>query len=166
MDPRARVEAELQSLGLEWQIVEYAASTATAEAAAAAVGCEIGQIVKTLLFVADGRPTLALVAGDHQADLARLASLLGVSRKRLRMGTATEVEEVTGFAIGGVSPLGTARRCDVVMDRSLRRFEHAWVAAGTGNTVFRAEVERLAKAVTGQWADVTRELARQVGNET
>ena len=89
MSPRERVEAALLAAGITSQVVEFDASTRTAPEAAAAVGCELGQILKTLFFLADGRPTLVLVAGDRQADTGRLAELLGVTRKKLKMDRRT-----------------------------------------------------------------------------
>src|SRR3972149_709026 len=83
MTPQERVQAALVTLGLPGKVREFAASTGTARDAANAVGCELGQIVKTLFFLADGRPTMALVAGDRQADTARLAEVVGVGRKKL-----------------------------------------------------------------------------------
>jgi Cys-tRNA(Pro) deacylase len=138
-------------------VVEFDASTATAAEAAAAVGCELGQIVKTLVFVADGRPTVALVAGDRQVDTGRLAGIVGVGRKKLKMGAADEVRELTGFPIGGVSPVGRSFPADVVVDESLQRFEVIWAAAGASNAVFEARTHDLVDAVKGQWAVIARE---------
>lgn len=149
----------LKELGLPAEIIEFDASTRTAADAAAAVGCELGQIVKTLFFLADGRPTTVLVAGDRQADTSKLASLVGVGRKKLKMGTPDEVMEHTGYPIGGVAPVGQRSPSDVVADESLRRFDRVWAAAGSGNTVFEAETGALVAAINGQWADITREPA-------
>ena len=137
-------------------MVELEASTATAEAAAAAVGCELGQIVKTLVFIAGGRPTMALVAGDQQVDTAKLAEVLGVSRKRLKMGSADEVLAMTGYPVGGVSPVGALTPSDVVADESLRRFERLWAAAGGPHAVFGVGCEDLVAATGAQWAAIVR----------
>ena len=134
-----------------------AASTRTAPDAAAAVGCELGQIVKTLFFLAEARPTLVLVAGDRKADTSALAQLLGVTRKKLKMGTSDEVLALTGYPVGGVSPFGSVTQADVVMDESLRRFERLWAAAGSGNAVFEIGTLELAEKVDGQWAAITRD---------
>lgn len=150
------MQQALGDLGLPCEVVEYPASTSTAQDAATAVGCALGQIVKTLFFFADGRPTLALVAGDRQVDTAKLAELVGVGRKKLRMGTPEEVLEQTGFPVGGVSPVGHPGRIDVVVDESLQRFGTVWAAAGSGTTVFGASTYELVKAVDGQWAAITR----------
>jgi Cys-tRNA(Pro) deacylase len=157
MKPTERVQAALDELGLGSRVVEFEASTETAEGAAAAVGCELGQIVKTLFFLADGRPTVVLVAGDRQADTSKLAQLIGVGRKKLKMGSPDEVLEATGFAVGGVSPVGMPARYDVVADKSLKRFAEVWAAAGTGSAVFGVETASLAEVTGAQWADITRD---------
>lgn len=157
MTPPERVAAALRALGLPGEVRVFEASTATAEEAAAAVGCEAGQIVKTLFFLADGRPTMVLAAGDRQVDTGALAQILGVGRKRLKMGSPEEVRAHTGYEVGGVAPVGWPAGADVVVDDSLRRFETVWAAAGAPNAVFEANVERLAAAIGGQWARISRE---------
>lgn len=114
-------------------------STHTAEEAARAVGAELGQIVKSLVFVAtaeeDGlEPILCLVSGPNRVDLARLAAVLG--RSDVRRATAKEANELTGFVIGGIPPVGHARRVRVVMDPDLGRFPVVWAAAGLSTAVF------------------------------
>jgi Cys-tRNA(Pro) deacylase len=157
--PQEQVQAALRQLGLPGEVVQFKASTRTASDAASAVGCALGQIVKTLFFLADGRPTIALVAGDRQADTARLAELLGIGRKKLKMGTPDEVMEHTGYPVGGVAPVGWLKPCDVVVDESLKRFDVVWAAAGNGNAVFEARTADLVRAINGQWAAITREEA-------
>lgn len=156
MAPIERVERALRDLGIAARIVTFDRSTATAEDAAAAVGCELGQIVKTLVFLADGRPTIALVAGDRQVDTTKLARIVGVGRKRLKMGTPAEVRELTTFDIGGVAPVGMPARYDTVVDESLQRFDEVWAAAGTHSAVFGVATAALVEAVGGQWADIAR----------
>ena len=157
MTPQDRVNEALERLGLPGRVIEFNGSTHTAGDAAAAVGCELGQIVKTLFFMADGRPTVALVAGDRQVDTAKLAELVGIGRKKLKMGTPDEVLGATGFPVGGVSPVGLAAPCDVVVDNTLNRFDQVWAAAGAGNAVFPAETAALVGAINGQWADIVRD---------
>ena len=115
--------------------------------------------MKTLFFLAEGRATMALVAGDRQVDTALLAQLLGVGRKRLKMGSPDEVLDYTGYPVGGVSPVGVLKPCDVVVDASLQRFQQIWAAAGNGNTVFPIATLALVTATNGQWAAVTKEPA-------
>lgn len=159
VNPNERVREALAGLCLPSALQVFDASTRTAQDAADAVGCELGQIVKTLYFSADGRPTLALVAGDRQADTAKLAVILGIGRKKLKMGSPEEVLAHTGYAVGGVSPVGSLHPCDVVVDESLQRFETIWAAAGTGNAVFAAKTADLVGAVSGQWAAITKDGA-------
>lgn len=156
MSPRERARAALEELGIAADIRRYPESTATAEAAAAAVGCEPGQIVKSLVFIADGRLTLALVAGDRHVDTAALAALVGVGRKRLRMATPGEVKARTGYPVGGVAPVGAIECADVVVDESLQRFATVWAAAGSEDTVFAADTATLVEKTEGQWAAITR----------
>ncbi|GIW13325.1 MAG: aminoacyl-tRNA deacylase [Tepidiforma sp.] len=157
MTPPERVAEALRALGLPDRVRVFEQSTATAEEAAAAAGCSVGQIIKTLFFLAEGRPTMVLMAGDRQVDTARLAQILGVGRKRLKMGTREEVRQFTGYEVGGVAPVGWLQPADVVVDASLRRFETAWAAAGTPNAVFETGVEALAAALGGQWAEVAKD---------
>ena len=122
------------------EVRELADSTRTAQEAAAAVGVGVGQIVKTLVFVDDGGPLLCLCAGDRRVDTAKLGT--GVRQAR-----GDEVREATGFAIGGVPPLGHHRPLRTVVDESLRRFDTIWCAAGTPHAVFPVETEALIRAL-------------------
>lgn len=119
-------------------IVVFDESTHTAEDAARAVGSELGQIVKSLVFVAPGEgglePVLALVSGANRVDTARLAAVVGLPG--LRRATAQEAHDLTGFVIGGIAPVGHLRSPRVVMDPDLGRFQTVWAAAGTPNAVF------------------------------
>ena len=156
LSPRDRVRAALKAFGLPSELTEFDASTRTAQDAANAIGCELGQIVKTLFFLADGRPTMTLVAGDRQADTGLVAQLIGVGRKKLKMGSPEQVLEYTGYSLGGVSPVGALTPCDVVIDDSLQRFETIWAAAGNGHTVFPISTDDLIRATQGQLATITK----------
>jgi prolyl-tRNA editing enzyme YbaK/EbsC (Cys-tRNA(Pro) deacylase) len=144
---------------VQLEIVTFAESTHTAEEAALAVGAEVGQIVKSLVFVGrddDGSPEafLALVSGANRVDVARLAAVL--TEPNLRRATAREVAELTGFIIGGVPPIGHSRPLRVVMDPDLGRFPTLWAAAGTPNSVFAvppATLRTLANAVVAPIAE-------------
>jgi len=159
MTPQERVQSALDALGLPGRVISFAASTHTAQEAADAVGCELGQIVKTLFFMAEGRPTMVLAAGDRQVDTALLAPILGVGRKRIKMGTPEEVLELSGYAVGGVSPVGWPAAVDTLVDDSLKRFESVWAAAGAPNAVFPAQLDALVAAIDGQWAAIVKEPA-------
>lgn len=131
-------------------------STHTAAEAAAAVGCEVGAIVKSLVFVAvhsdDTRePVLALVCGDNRADLDALAAVLGAS---IEKADAKTVKEATGYSIGGVPPVGHPAPVRTVVDRDLLRFETVWSAAGSAYDVFPASPQQLVEWAGGELADI------------
>lgn len=130
----------LREAGLDVEVRELAESTRTAADAAAAVGCDVGQIVKSLLFVVKAKPVLVLCAGDRRVDLAKLGE--GAAQAR-----PDQVRSATGYAIGGVPPLGHAHELPTVADASLRRFETVWCAAGTPNAVFEVELAALIAAI-------------------
>jgi prolyl-tRNA editing enzyme YbaK/EbsC (Cys-tRNA(Pro) deacylase) len=142
-----RVQEALHELGVDVEVVELSDSTRTAPEAAAAVGCELGAIVKSLVFrgAHSGEPVLVLVSGDRRADEAALAEALGEPVQRAEAGW---VREVTGYAIGGVAPVGHPAPVRTLIDDDLMRFETVWAAAGTPRTVFPIAPELLAR-VTG-----------------
>ncbi len=119
---------------------ELADSTRTAQEAADAVGAEVGQIVKSLVFVEADGPLLCLCAGDRRVDVAKLG-------EDVRQARGSEVREATGFAIGGVPPLGHDLPVRTVVDESLRRFQTVWCAGGTPHAVFPVETEALIAAL-------------------
>jgi prolyl-tRNA editing enzyme YbaK/EbsC (Cys-tRNA(Pro) deacylase) len=124
--------------GVRLEVKIFERSTHTAAEAASAVGAEVGQIVKSLVFVADGangtRPCLVLASGANTVDIGRLAITL--TEPTMRRATADEARELTGFAIGGIPPFGHATPIRTLMDPDLTRFEVVWAAAGTANAVF------------------------------
>jgi prolyl-tRNA editing enzyme YbaK/EbsC (Cys-tRNA(Pro) deacylase) len=135
-----RLRERLHELGLKVEVRELSQSTRTAQEAATAVGVDVGQIVKSLVFVDDTGPLLCLCAGDRRVDTGRLGG--GV-----RQASAEEVLAATGFAVGGVPPLGHDTSLRTVVDESVRRFETVWCAAGTSNAVFAVDVELLLAAM-------------------
>ncbi len=142
----AKVEERLRERGLDVEVRELAHSTRTAAEAAAAVGVEVGQIVKSLVFTgAGGEPFLVLCAGDRRVDTERLT-------EGARPAKADEVRTATGFAIGGVPPLGHESPLHTVVDESLLRFDTVWCAAGTPHAVFPVPTAELIAAIPG--ADV------------
>ncbi len=155
-DGPERVAEALQACGIDAPVERFEDGTATAIDAANALGCELGQIVKTLILLADGRPTAVLVAGDRQADTAALARLLGVSRKRMKMATAEQVFELTGFRVGGVPPVGLPGEWDLIADDSLGRFQQVWAAAGASDALFATKTDELVAATGAQWATISR----------
>jgi len=135
-----KVQDRLKELGLEVEVRELADSTRTAQEAADAVGAEVGQIVKSLVFVEADGPLLCLCAGDRRVDVAKLG-------EDVRQARGSEVREATGFAIGGVPPLGHDLPVRTVVDESLRRFQTVWCAGGTPHAVFPVETEALIAAL-------------------
>jgi prolyl-tRNA editing enzyme YbaK/EbsC (Cys-tRNA(Pro) deacylase) len=135
-----RVQDRLRELGLEAEVRELSDSTRTAPDAAAAVGVEVGQIVKSLVFADEAGPLLCLCAGDRRVDTTKLGPAV-------RQARGDEVREATGFAIGGVPPLGHNRPVRTIIDASLRRFDTVWCAAGTPHAVFPVETEALIAAL-------------------
>jgi prolyl-tRNA editing enzyme YbaK/EbsC (Cys-tRNA(Pro) deacylase) len=124
--------------GVTLEVVTFDESTHTAVEAAAAVGAELGQIVKSLVFVVPGEsgpePLLCLVAGHNRVDLARLAAVTGAAD--LRRASAREAHDLTGFAIGGIPPIGHLRPVRAIMDPDLGRYPVVWAAAGLSTAVF------------------------------
>lgn len=138
----------LAAAGLDVEVQEFAQSTRTAEEAAQAVGASVGQIVKSLVFLAGEQPILALVSGSNRADTAKLAAVAGGS---IRRADAETVRSATGYSIGGVPPIGLASPLPIYLDRDLLQYPVVWAAAGTPNTVFRVAPGELLR-VTGATA--------------
>jgi prolyl-tRNA editing enzyme YbaK/EbsC (Cys-tRNA(Pro) deacylase) len=134
----ARFQDQLRQRGLDATVQTLPDSTRTAVEAAAAVGCEIGAIVKSLVFVRGEQPVIVLCAGDRRVAADRLG---------LRPASADQARAATGFAIGGIPPLGHSAELDTLIDESLRRFETVWCAAGTPNAVFGVAPEALIAAI-------------------
>ena len=138
-----RVRAALDAASLRCAIRTLPDSTRTAVEAAAAVGCSVGEIAKSLVFRAGDRAVVAIVSGDHRLDPAKLSDAVG---ERVRRADADFVRAATGYAIGGVPPLGHAGAVDVFMDAELFRFDRIWAAAGSPFSVFAVEPTRLRDA--------------------
>ena len=142
-----------RSLGLEVDVREFPDGTRTAADAARAIGCEVNQIVKSLVFVADTDPVLVLTAGGNRVDVVKVGKER--SAAVVRKADAGEVRAATGFAIGGTPPFGHARELAVLIDRDLTGFDVVWAAAGTPRHVFPITPGDLVKATGGEVADVT-----------
>jgi prolyl-tRNA editing enzyme YbaK/EbsC (Cys-tRNA(Pro) deacylase) len=146
-----RVRAALAVHGIVTEVQELAESTRTAEEAARACGVDVAQIVKSLVFVAAGEPILVLVSGGNRADEERLAALVGGS---VRRADALTVRDATGFAIGGVPPIGHARSLRTFIDRDLLGYGRLIAAAGTPRTVVPLTPAELCRITAGQVADL------------
>jgi prolyl-tRNA editing enzyme YbaK/EbsC (Cys-tRNA(Pro) deacylase) len=146
--------------GVTLEITVFDQSTHTAGEAAAALGAELAQIVKSLVFVApdddgDLQPILCLVAGHNRVDVARLAAVTG--ERDVRRATAREANELTGFTIGGIPPIGHSRPVRVIMDPDLGRFATVWAAAGSPTAVFPVPPATLRTLANATVAPMTEE---------
>jgi prolyl-tRNA editing enzyme YbaK/EbsC (Cys-tRNA(Pro) deacylase) len=135
------------ALGLAVETKEFPEGTRTAEDAAAAIGCHVGQIVKSLVFLLDGAPVAALVSGANRLDEARLAAALGGDA--VRRADADAVRSATGFPIGGVPPFGHPDSLPTAIDEDLLRYDEVWAAAGTPRDVFAIAPADLVRATGG-----------------
>jgi Cys-tRNA(Pro) deacylase len=146
-DAVERVAAFLRQGGVEARIEEFAEGTPTAEDAARAVGCKLGQIVKSLVFECDGRPFVVLVPGDRRADARKVARAAG--SRRAKIVGPDEVRRVTGFAAGAVAPFPLPDVDRVLVDRQVLAHDRVWIGAGSPRhmaTLTPADLVRLAKA--------------------
>jgi prolyl-tRNA editing enzyme YbaK/EbsC (Cys-tRNA(Pro) deacylase) len=128
-EPVERVAAHVRERGADLRLEEFSRGTPTAEAAARAIGCEASQIVKSIVFVCDGRPVLALVPGDRRADAAKVAAAAGAGYAR--MARPDEVVAATGFEPGAVAPFPTPNVIQVLVERELLLQEVVWIGAGS-----------------------------------
>ena len=130
-------------VGIDPEIQRFPEDTRTAAQAAAALGCELGQIVKSLIFAVDGAPVLVLTSGSNQVDTEAVAAVLGGEVGR---ADAAVVRDATGFAIGGVPPFGHATQLRALLDEDLLQYDLVYAAAGTPDTVFPITPEQLSSA--------------------
>lgn len=158
MDPLTpeHVQAALDAIGLGIRIQTFADSTATSQEAADAIGTELGSIVKSLCFFIDGEPVVVLGSGDQRMDERKLGALRGVSRKKVRMATVEQSIEVTGYAPGGVPPVGHRSRLPIYIDDTLARYETVYAAAGSLNTIFPISLKTLVEVTGGEVIDIAR----------
>ena len=154
-DATERFRALAASVGVDVTVSEFPEGTRTATDAAAAVGCHVDAIVKSLVFVADGRAVLALTSGGNRIDERRLADATGAAE--VRKATADEARAATGYAIGGTPPFGHTGSgvADVLIDPALLMHDEVWAAAGTPSAVFPIAPARLAEVAGARAVDVT-----------
>ena len=146
-EPVKRVEKFLKDYDTNLNVTLLENSARTAIEAASSLNCEVGAIVKSLLFKTENTYTLCLVAGDRKASLNKIKKNLNI--KDASMASAEEVKEVTGFTIGGVSPIGHLNKINIYIDKSLERFAALYAAAGHPNCVFKIDFLNLQKITGG-----------------
>ncbi len=142
--------------GVPIEPVVFPADTKTSQQAAAALGCHVSQITKSLVFMADEAPLMVLMAGDRRVDVAAVAAIVGA--QRVRRAGLDEVRESTGFVAGGTPPFGHVKDMKVLADRSITDNDVVWVAAGSPKTVFAIGVHDLMRLSRAVWVDVAEEV--------
>jgi prolyl-tRNA editing enzyme YbaK/EbsC (Cys-tRNA(Pro) deacylase) len=147
-----RVVEAGRALGVEIDVNVFPEGTKTSADAAAAIGCDLSAIAKSIVFVVDGEPVVALASGDHRIDPERLAAAAGGEQAR-RAGLE-EARDATGYAAGGTPAFGHARTLRVFADTGLRRNDPVWSAAGTPTTVYPIALDDLIRASGAEWAEI------------
>ena len=148
-----RIQQLLAKARIHSDVVEFERSTRTSADAAAAIGCTVAEIAKSVVFkVNDGeRAVIVVTSGDNRVCEQKVASSIGA---KLGRADADFVREFTGFVIGGVAPIGHTKPVTLLLDRDLQRFDFVWAAAGTPSSVFRLTPAELAKLTGAPWADI------------
>ena len=148
-----RIAQLLQAAGLDSHVVEFEQTTRTSAEAAAAVGCEVAQIAKSIVFrgKTSGLAIVIVASGSNRVSESKVEAIVG---EPLGRADADFVREATGFAIGGVAPLGHSKPVKMVLDEDLRRFATIWAAAGTPFSVFPLTADQLRHVTGAEWADV------------
>ena len=147
-----RAEKSLKQFDPKMSVIILDSSARTAKEAASSLGCEVGAIVKSLLFKTENSFTLFLVSGDKKASLNKIKKTLNI--KDVCLATANDVKNTTGFTIGGVSPVGHISKIDIFIDNSLDRFKNLYAAAGHPNCVFKTNFLDLQKITNGGVKDI------------
>jgi prolyl-tRNA editing enzyme YbaK/EbsC (Cys-tRNA(Pro) deacylase) len=144
-----KIQGLLGSMGYPYTVVEHAESTRTAQEAADRAGCELGQIVKSLVFrgKTSGQPILVLTSGANRVDEKRIAEYMG---EPIGRAEADFVRSVTGFAIGGIPPIGHQQKMQAYLDEDFLQYQKVWAAAGTPNAIFELKTDDLQKMTEAQ----------------
>ena len=150
--PVRRVEKFLKDFDKNQKIIVLNSSARTALEAATSLGCEVGAIVKSLLFKTESNFTMCLVAGDKKASLNKIKKILSI--KDASMASAEDVKNITGYTIGGVSPIGHLNKVYILIDKSLNRFNSLFAAAGHPNCVFEISFADLLKITNGSTDEI------------
>ena len=152
-EPVRRVQRLLEKFDKNLKVITLSTSARTALEAASSLGCEVGAIVKSLLFKTENSFILCLVSGDKKASLSKIKKLL--NKKNLSMASAHDVKDITGYTIGGVSPVAHLNKIDILIDKSLSRFINLYAAAGHPNCVFKIDFKNLKKITSGSIEELT-----------
>ena len=147
-----KVREALALLGARGEVRALADSARTAKEAADALGIEVGQIASSLIFLADGQPVLVIASGGHRVDTMTLAAILEVSE--ITKANADDVRKATGFAIGGVAPVGHPHPLRTIVDIALSRYDEVWAAGGHPHYVFPTSYDELLRITAGEAAEV------------
>ena len=151
-EPVKRAEKSIKEYNNEMSVIVLDNSAKTAIEAASSLGCEVGAIVKSLLFKTENTFTLFLVSGDKKASLNKIKKTLNI--KDASMASPDDVKNITGYTIGGVSPVGHLNKIEIFIDHSLARFENLYAAAGHPNCVFKTNFDDLQKITNGFIKDI------------
>ena len=151
-EPVNRVAGKLKEFDVELKVIVLNSSARTASEAASSLGCEVGAIVKSLLFKTEQNYVLCLIAGDKRASLKKIKKTLNI--KDASMASADDVKNVTGYTIGGVSPIGHLNKIYILIDKSLNRFNSLFAAAGHPNCVFEISFTGLIKITNGSTDEI------------
>lgn len=148
-----RVREYLKKMGIVSEPIEFEQSTCTSDLAARALGVEVGQIAKTMVWLADQRPVLVVASGDIKIKSNKLRRFLGASK--IKMADADTVQEVTGYPVGGVCPVALPGRVDILLDESMKRYDIVYTAAGTPRSALPLNMEQLQAVTGGEWVEVS-----------
>ena len=151
-EPVKRVEKFLKDFNQSLEVIVLQSSARTAKDAATALGCDVGAIVKSLLFKTEDSFTLCLVAGDKRCSLSKLKKIKSI--KNISMASLEEVKTQTGYTIGGVSPVGHLNEMEIFIDKSLEKFIDLFAAAGHPNCVFKINFKNIQKITNGKVEDI------------
>ena len=151
-EPVKRVEKFLKDFDQSLEVIVLENSARTAQDAATALGCNVGAIVKSLLFKTEDNFTLCLVAGDKRCSLNKLKKIKNI--KNVSMATPEDVKTQTGYTIGGVSPVGHLNKIEIFIDKSLEKFNNLFAAAGHPNCIFKINFKDIQKITNGKIEDI------------
>ncbi len=152
-EPVKRVQKYLNEYNLNLKVISLDTSARTALEAASSLNCEVGAIVKSLIFKTENKFILCLIAGDKKVSLKKIKKTLNI--KDAAMASADEVKNISGFTIGGVSPIGHLNKLNTYIDNSLERFDTLYAAAGHPNCIFKIDYKNLQKITNGLIKNIT-----------